>query len=555
MRLAAGRSRERADSGPATEPRPQKGPGRERASCAAATEPRPRGSGWGVAGALALALLSYFGFPGHTWLQQDSQIYAAILEHQRDPATLAGDLVVKRPHVAYTLYDEATQMLSAASGQSFERVLEFQQIAARALGIWGVWLMAGPLGAAIFALGASVAGPAVFTMEFEPTPRAIALPLLLLAMGLASRRRYDWAGLAAAGAIFYHVPTAWPVLAIFLPLAIWRREWRAIGLVIAACVALLAAAHGQTGQSFSGTLSPLEQQLQRMRAAYVWVSLWPPAYLWHWTLVLAIALAAYSRVRRALTAEMRAFWLALPLLGAVSLPVSYLLLEGAHLAAVPQIQPMRALLFTLLAMQLLASLTASRALMQRRWTEGAAWMFAAFLPPLLPAFPSAITVPRALAAIGLAGLTLALWRISPRLAPAAALVGMFAIPGLAGVVFYPKLHTPELTSLSAWARQSTQKDAVFLFPDIGRGLEPGVFRAEALRSVYVDWKGGGQMNYLRDFAPEWWRRWQQTMLGFHPADLATYRTLGIRYIVLHHSAFDRPAVFRNGAWAAYDISQ
>jgi hypothetical protein len=40
----------------------------------------------------ALALLTYFQFPGHTWLQQDSQIYAPILDHQRDPLALRNDI-------------------------------------------------------------------------------------------------------------------------------------------------------------------------------------------------------------------------------------------------------------------------------------------------------------------------------------------------------------------------------------------------------------------------------------------------------------------------------
>ena len=38
---------------------------------------------------VALALLTFFQFPGHTWLQQDSQIYVPILEHLRDPTRSA----------------------------------------------------------------------------------------------------------------------------------------------------------------------------------------------------------------------------------------------------------------------------------------------------------------------------------------------------------------------------------------------------------------------------------------------------------------------------------
>src|SRR5260370_32698037 len=52
---------------------------------------------------VALALLSFFQFPGHTWLQQDTQIYAPILEHLHDPAVLRNATLAQRPHSAFTL--------------------------------------------------------------------------------------------------------------------------------------------------------------------------------------------------------------------------------------------------------------------------------------------------------------------------------------------------------------------------------------------------------------------------------------------------------------------
>ena len=87
---------------------------------------------------VALALLTFFQFPGHTWLQQDSQIYVPILEHLRDPAVLRNDILVQHPHVAFTLYDEAALALRAITGAGFREVLAAQQIATRALGIWGL---------------------------------------------------------------------------------------------------------------------------------------------------------------------------------------------------------------------------------------------------------------------------------------------------------------------------------------------------------------------------------------------------------------------------------
>ena len=141
---------------------------------------------------------------------------------------------------------------------------------------------------------------------------------------------------------------------------------------------------------------------------------------------------------------------------------------------------------------------------------------------------------------------------SPRFSPGVALAAFFAIPMLGGVVNYPRLHTPELAQLSAWASTSTPKDAVFLFPDAGHALDPGIFRSEALRAVYVDWKGGGQVNYLRDFGEQWWFRWQQTLAnGFHPADLPKYDALGIGYVVLRAShRLPRTAVFENATYTA-----
>src|SRR5579863_6980565 len=117
---------------------------------------------------LGLALLTFFRYPGHTWLQQDTQIYVPILENQRDPAVLRNDLLAQEPHLAFTLYDEIARALRAVTGQGFREVLEGQQIVTRALGIWGLYLMATALGfsagpafliAAICALGARITGP------------------------------------------------------------------------------------------------------------------------------------------------------------------------------------------------------------------------------------------------------------------------------------------------------------------------------------------------------------------------------------------------------------
>jgi hypothetical protein len=478
--------------------------------------------------AVALALLTFFQFPGHTWLQQDSQIYAPALEHQRDPTVLRNDILVKQSLLEYTLYDEAALALRGLTGLGFREVLAFEQVLARALGIWGLYLMAEALGlrmgpallvAAICSLGATIAGPTVLSIEYEPTPRAFAVPLSICAVGLATHRRYLGAGIAAAGAFVYHAPTTLPFLG-FAP--------------------LLAA-------PFFPHLTPLQEQIQRMRAPYVWVSTWPAAVIVHHLILFAILLMAFARIRRDIPRKLRVLVLGLGILGIASMPISWLLLEHWRWALVPQLQPMRALLFVALLVQFL---TAAAGVKARRPFEAVAWFALAYLIPLQPLAWNRVVLVLALAALT----ALAVWR-TPRFAPVAAVLAFFAIPTLGGVVNYPQLQTPELAQLSAWARASTPEDAVFLFPDAARGLDPGIFRAEALRAVYVDWKGGGQANYLKEFGDEWWSRWQQTMArGFRPADVAKYEGLGIGYVVLQvKNRLPEAAEFENAQYVAYRI--
>jgi len=250
------------------------------------------------------------------------------------------------------------------------------------------------------------------------------------------------------------------------------------------------------------------------------------------------------------------FLLGLALMGAASMPVSWLLLEHWHWALVPQVQPMRMLLFVALAMQVLTAAAGVYAAKCRRLLEAAAWFALAYVLPLDPAVTQPLPWRRVAVVAALAGATAWAAARRPQFAPAAALAAYFAIPILGGVVNYPHALTPEIAQLSAWARTSTPPDAVFLFPDVGRSIDPGIFRSEALRAVYVDWKGGGQMNYLKELGEQWWFRWQQTgrLAHFRPADLPKYDGLGIQYVVLRPAhRLARPALFENRAYVAYSV--
>ena len=86
---------------------------------------------------------------------------------------------------------------------------------------------------------------------------------------------------------------------------------------------------------------------------------------------------------------------------------------------------------------------------------------------------------------------------------------------------------------SRWAQDNTPREAMFLFPDAAHALYPGIFRVNAARAVYVDWKSGGQVNYLKDFAEEWRTRWELiNRTGYASDAIPQYRSLGVDYLVL-----------------------
>jgi hypothetical protein len=252
------------------------------------------------------------------------------------------------------------------------------------------------------------------------------------------------------------------------------------------------------------------------------------------------------------------------LAGVLSVPASYILLEKMKWVLMPQLQPMRALLFVTVIAEFSAAAAGCLAVEGRRYLEAFAWFALVYLVPLNS--PITVTPPwnRILAAALLtAGASLAAFadarkfRWSAAAIAGVAMAGFFLIPTLGGVRSHPQLHTPELAELTAWARASTPPDAVFLFADAGKQLQPGIFRSEALRAVYVDWKGGGQINYLTELGEQWWSRWQQVQMTapFEPGNVAHYRSLGVDYIVLspRNRIAERAPAFENGAYLVYAL--
>jgi hypothetical protein len=526
------------------------------------------------AGAIAiLALLSFFVAPGHSYLAADSQVYSPILERLRNPVLLDRDIVASRPNLAYTWYDEITLAITDYTGLSLERALEIQHFLCRALGIAGVFLIAVGLGldpaaawfvAAIFSLGMSIEGPALNTVETEPVPRVFALGMTLFATGLAISRRFTAAGIAGAIAFLYHGPTAAPFWIVAAASVLRRKSSARMVAPLLPALALLAwLAHSQTGMTESpplfSRLDAFQEGIQRSVTPYVFVSEWNSMRVIPLAAECAIVALALWKLRERLTGPVGDFLVGLPLIGIVALPVSWILLEQQHWAAIPQWQPARVTLFIGLIALILSATRAIVAVGERRWLEGAGWMIVAFVLPLKTALITWSSIPVAIAlVVSLAGLGFAgalFMRQTRGISLAAALFPFLAIRA-SGVAPTPRVETMELDQLAQWAREQTPEDAVFLFTDFGHGGEPGVFRERALRAVYIDWRTRGHVGHFPAFAAEWSRRWRDSQQGrWKPSreDLPKIWDMNADFaIVPVADAIPRqPEAFRNSAFVVY----
>lgn len=524
---------------------------------------------------LALAAIGFFHFPGHTILQSDTQIYLPILEHYWDSSLLARDLVAVNPHVSFTAYDEVAIGLRHLTGFGFEQLLLGQQFVYRTFAILGIFLIGTGIGlstrmsllvAAILSLGATMNGPAVLIVEYEPVPRGFALPFILLSLGLLAHNRWMLSCIAAGVAFLFHPPTALAYFALLFLLALYRKQFMPAGILVGAAVLMGVLAALQQNvpehQRFFSRIAPSLEELQRMRASYNWVSIWVGRFLPHYLLLWLVSIAAFFRIRRLLQPRLALFFLGLPAIGILSVPLSYLLTEKLKWILMPQFQPGRYLLFTVMFAMLAGSIAAIHAAGQRRYLESVVFFAVAFAVPmeltLLRISMAHFLLATALACVAAlaAGFDLRPNRrlLAAVLTAVAALAPFAAIPTLGHVRNFPALHSPELNSLAEWAKYSTPKDAMFQFADAGEQLDPGVFRARAQRALYVDWKSGGQVNFLRSFAETWWARWQN-IKTIHP--LEYYGELGIDYVVFKASHRQNGAapVYENTKYVVYKVQR
>ena len=79
-------------------------------------------------GIVSVTCLEFEIFPGHTYLQSDTQIYVPMLERLDAPGYLSRDLVATHPVLTYTIYDEVTLFLDSVTGLNLKGALITQQL-------------------------------------------------------------------------------------------------------------------------------------------------------------------------------------------------------------------------------------------------------------------------------------------------------------------------------------------------------------------------------------------------------------------------------------------
>lgn len=515
-----------------------------------------------LAGILAIAAITILGFlvfPGHTYLQSDTQIYVPMFDRLLDPTLFEHDPLVARHHVSLTVYDEVSIALHRVIGLDFEYVLYAQQIVFRFLGLLGIfWFaaacrlpqLASLLVTALVGLGCFVHGPAVVTFEYEPVPRGFAILLVFLAIGLGAQGRLNASAIALGFAFLYHAPTTVPFAIVLGGLALWQRKWSALLWMggATALIAILAVAQpgAREVQHFFSTLDPDLEKLQRFRASYNWISQWDGWKRYDPVVLFVIVSAALLRSWRRVPVEGRVICAGLAAIGLLSLGVSYITMEKWRWALMAQVQPARAISFLSPLLVVFCCVCAWLGRQSKnplnRLRDRLLWLAPVAVLVVHQNFtlfpipgPSLYTMAILLVVVAIAFTFAASPSFRNPLAAAVLPAALFAFCGysilhFAGRTNYAKIHSPELDDVASWAKSNTSKDDVFLFPTLSRRLEPGIFRVRAQRALYIDWKAGGQVNYSQLLAREWKKRWDE--VSAQRETPAGWAAKGVRYLIL-----------------------
>jgi hypothetical protein len=346
-----------------------------------------------------------------------------------------------------------------------------------------------------------------------------------------------------------------------------------VAAVLLLAIVAFCSSPGEQTRYFLRLIDPPWEKLLRLRVPYVFVSEWSALdrCLLLWAVV--ILCLAYWRCRPVIPWVLIRFVVVTGFWAAIMVLASWVFLDRFKLAVFPQLQPARALIFMvvstlilswtvavkglesyplkaenhlwalsglffaldrtllfvlwpLLSLEVLKNLVLERDLFSDRrnwirrlcyWTQLCLVIYVVLVRPFGLEFLSWRTAKEVglavLLNLGLGIVATGEWISRPLHRGSMLIVTALFFLALSGALPKPAgaPDRSEIRDLAEWARKTTPVDSVFLFPDADRDKSPGVFRYYANRAVYVDWKSGGQINFSRAFAIEWWERWKSTM--------------------------------------------
>jgi hypothetical protein len=488
---------------------------------------------------LGLFVIGWFEFtiyPGHTYLASTSQLYVSILQKLSAPGYLTRDMVATHPNVTYTAYDEVTLALAQLGRCDFEVALAVQHLFCRMAGTLGILFIARSTGlsnwkslvaSAMVGLGTYLNDLNLHVMDTEAVPEALALGLVLAAIGFLARVRPLLAGFFGGMALIYSPIIAAPFWITMLVAFTSDKRARRLGrpmlpilLIFVLLLANLAQLQPAIGSGFSlrDVLPVLTTHIEKVRIPELWVSLWDRTFIHLFIGLLVIGIAATTRIWPELNGAMRWCFTFIPLCGVLSIPVSFLLLDELHLAAVPRVEPLEMLVVAAAIIWIACVIAGLRSIRGPRKLETIAWL--------------AVSI-------------------------------FFAIAGAKN--WHRTGLDTDTRQLADWAENRTWGSSVFLFPDAGRSSKPGAFRAQSRRGLWVDWGSGLILKSYPQLAPEWWMRWKRCAANLPTSDdLAYDLTQPVDYYVLRRSHVFQassssgvkpiPAVYVNNSYVVYDAN-
>jgi hypothetical protein len=527
------------------------------------------------ASVILLTGLGYWVFPGHTYLEADTQIYVPMMERIYNPVLFSEDPMISRPYLALTAYDEIAIALRNYAGLDFEVGLKLQHLLFRACAAAGLLLIALQLGlappGAFFAVAVVIlnaGGLGMGITELEPVPRASAMGLLLLGVGLAVNGRFLAAGAAAVLGFLIHPTTLAPFFAVAAFLVL-RRSARPILLasLLPAAVVLFVLMHFQSGTTesldFFRRLDPFQEALQRRYMRPDFVSEWRSREILDCLCECAVVGAGFWRLRWELRPPLREWLWGFAALAVLSVPFSWIVLDQVHWTLAGPWAPTRALVFITLLAALLSAACGIFAVQKRIWWEAPVWFAIAMALPVKDrlvtrfADPWLVVLVVALVGASIAGAWFA-GRTRGLALVIAGVLPFLAFPASGLVAPLPLADSPELKQVAEWARAKTDETAVFLFADDGMFGGSGPFRARALRSVYVDYEGRSLVNYYPAFSAEWMMRWRDVHQGgwlVGSQDFPDLAERHIDFVVLRkeHAIPSKQPAFRNSRYEVYRV--